>query len=126
MSWNGAIIDKLGSYRIERLEYIVHITKNDDAIIHYSVTDEFGTKIIESTEKASIFHRWCIFWDKQDKLWFWSSDIGGFFWEKDSFGKYKQHEIYSDGHFKQMPLEVFRFLPSSLIRKLKEKGIDRL
>lgn len=124
-TWNGNVIDKLGIYNIEEEKYTITVFKDKDSILHYSVSNELGENIIESTERASILHRWCLFWDKNNRLWVWSSDIGGFLWEKDDRGCYKEINIINKEHFIEMPIEVFHFLPSSLRNKLKSDGIVR-
>ncbi len=124
-TWDGKVIVETGTYYIERNEYVISVSKDDKLMLHYSVLNEHGDKIIKSVEHASVVHRWCVFWDEENTLWVWSSDIGGFFWEKNKTGKYEQNEVKSTEHFNKMPIEVFSFLPSSLRKKLNEEGVVR-
>ena len=115
---DGMLITKAGSYKIDRLQYEIHVTVDANNIFHYAIVDDSRRKIIGSTESPSVFQRWCLFWDEKDRFWVWSSDIGGFVWEKDLSGIYREHDIIEGSEYiKEMPPKVFEFLPSSVKKK---------
>lgn len=64
-------------------------------IVKYTLVDDKGNKLIESTDRASIFQKWMLVWDGS-RLWFSSSDIGSIVWIKGDNGKYISTEFYQN------------------------------
>lgn len=116
--YQGVLINKLGTYRIEKMKYKLHVGMNDDKILWYVVRDDVGEEIIKSIEQASCLQKWSLYWDTNNWLWVESSDIGGFVWKKEKNGSYKQYPVIDDANlYKIMPQEIFEMLPTSTKKK---------
>jgi hypothetical protein len=115
----GSLIERPGIYRVLGEDIRIR-ARVENGIVHYTVA-KGEVPIIESTERASDAQRWFLCWDKQQRLWFHSSDIGGLMWttNSNSRGRYFPTSIADSNVVRSMPRVVFDGLPSSIRAKLK-------
>ena len=76
----GDVVSQFGEFKIAGGGVIVCIEPTEQTLFKYSVVDSTGRKLLESKDEPSDAQNWCVAWDKNDCLWFWSSDIGGCVW----------------------------------------------
>ncbi|MCA9170637.1 MAG: hypothetical protein KDB23_23320 [Planctomycetales bacterium] len=65
--------------------------------------------------------RWFLYWDEQNRLWTYNSDMGPFgVWIHDGSSDFQFHEINSgDPLLESMPKEVLDNLPHAMLRHLE-------
>jgi hypothetical protein len=117
--YKGGFVRNYGVYKIKQDGYVINVDKDPDGILIYQVYDSSGNLIIESNEKASVYQRWFLFWDKDDNLWVHSSDVGCSVWRKKDLGLYVNDQCTPDSAavYKSMPDEVFERMPESVRTK---------
>ena len=68
-----------------------------------------------SNTMASDFHRWVIYLDQQQRVWYYSGDVGAFIWLPQSDGSYKEAGIMeSDPLWREAPQEFYNKLGHTL------------
>lgn len=89
----GMVITGPGTYRIPRLGATLHVDVSD-GIVRFYATNAAGDRILDNDDwHASNYQSWELCWDKQDRVWFLSSDIGDVYWEKGPDGSFTRHDI---------------------------------
>ena len=113
----GDLVDAVGSHPISGKGDVVRVMVEPDATVTYELVNSDGKVLLSDRSGASKFQRWFLMLDKSDRLWFWSSDIGGCFWYLDQ-GKYVQSAIQPTDLAK-MPKPFRAAMPGSAKRYLE-------
>ncbi|MDJ1480904.1 hypothetical protein QNI16_10460 [Cytophagaceae bacterium YF14B1] len=121
-NWNGHAIKRPGEYFMKDKDLKIQVWDDEDGIINYCVTKSEADTLIRSPKEINIsaYHEWILVWDEKDRLWVESSDVGGYFWLKDSLtSRYEQKDFITDSLLvKDIPKEIFELLPKSIQEKL--------
>lgn len=114
-NFDDMVIYKAGEYVVDGQKLIVSFTK--DKLVDYRLLDASGVEILRSSERASALQRWELYWESVPaRLWFNSSDVGCFVWQKNIDSIFVRSEVTAETKklITQMPNSVFLGLPSSL------------
>lgn len=124
MNGDNTLITEPGTYSVAQLSYTMRVEIAPDHLVRYSVSDAGNSNVLQSVERFSHGQRWCLFWDSQDRFWVWSSDIGGFVWQRDESNAYRQSPTSDNEElYKQMPDQVFDYLPNTMKKKWQDRRV---
>jgi hypothetical protein len=103
-----------GSLESKSSMFLVEISTTGGKL-HYKIKEKLTEKMVFERTSGNTFHRWFIAWDEKDRLWVWSSDIGGeiIFRDKENVWQHKGlHERLFD--IRESVQEFQDQLPSSI------------
>jgi len=122
-STGGGVISRAGMYASPDGRHTLSVTRTGSGIIHYSVTDAAGMSVA-SGGGFSAHQRWFFYWDSQNRLWTYNSDMGPFaVHEEAGPGNWRLSSIdASSPLLASMPSPVRGNLPDTIKRELKMNG----
>ncbi|MDJ1471861.1 hypothetical protein QNI19_29530 [Cytophagaceae bacterium DM2B3-1] len=107
--WHGELVKSPGIYRYQEKGITLKVDLQD-GIVNYEITNKQGKHIIKSKKSIGDVMRWGLYWDKQDRFWALSSDIGSYVWIQDSLASYQEHPAKDY----RVPRVVYDFQSSSI------------
>lgn len=118
----GGVLSRPGAYPSPDGRHTLSVTKTGNGIINYTITDAAkGTKVA-SGGGFSTYHRWFFYWDSQNRLWTYNSDMGPFAVHQEMApGAWSVTQVDGSSPLvASMPVAVRDHLPSTMkrIRKL--------
>ena len=114
---NSPLIRSTGKYVSPDGRFEVVVTTRSKSLIDYAISNSESQLEMASGGGFSDAQRWHLFWDKQNQLWEYNSDMGGF-----GYWQYSDEDTSFDfvkvGKADQslVPQPVFDNLPNSLRR----------
>jgi hypothetical protein len=119
-SAGGGVISRAGTYASPDSRHALLVTETGSGIINYSVSDAAGTAVA-SGGGFSAHHRWFFYWDSQNRLWTYNSDMGPFaVHEESASSDWRVSTIdVSSPLLASIPLPVRDNLPDTMKRLLK-------
>jgi len=112
---NSGVIDECGRYVVANGKAKLVVESDEKGLIGYCAVNESGDKLFFAPHRFSKLHRWAMFWDKSDRLWVSSSDVGTSVWIAGDDKKYAQYSVSNDNLLiAEMPEEIYQILPQSL------------
>ena len=111
------LFTQTGTYSLQGTEDLLCVSTEDSMIVFKL---EKAGQSQTFNEGASSHSRWSAYWDEaQQRIWFNSSDIGLFLYQRQSDGNYSRAQVASNSSIgKEMPAVFFDTLPSSVTRNL--------
>lgn len=108
---NG-VVARTGTYYLEPENDRLEVMAQKNEIILVLTSGKPAT----FCEGASIFSRWGIYWDKKkQRLWFHSSDVGIFVYERSGNGEYSRSALtVENAMLFRIPRPFFEILPNSI------------
>ena len=119
------MIVRPGTYVSPHGKYDLTVTLAS-GIVNYSVTTASTGKKVASAGGFSDSHRWFFFWDQQNRLWSYNSDMGPFgLWQDDANGVFAMKIVSASSPLlASMPKTVYDYLPNRMKRVLQiESGL---
>lgn len=112
----AGIIVQPGVYPSPDGRWILRVVETRNGIITYMVTDPAGTRTVVSDGGFSTYHRWFFFWDQQNQLWTYNSDMGPFgTWYESPDGKWYRSPVAGGASRPgAVPPQVYEALPDRL------------
>lgn len=115
-----SVIVKPGVYPSPNGKWSLSVSKTSNGIINYTVADAATGQSLLSAGGFSTYHRWFFFWDQQNQLWTYNSDMGPFsVWSDDGTGKWSESQLGMADDPAPIPLppEVHSSLPENMQRR---------
>jgi len=117
-NWSGGLITKQGNYTLASSKQTVAVWVDKEHLVRYSITDAAGKTLFITSERASAYDKWLLFFDAKGWLWFESSDVGCSVAKKREDGSYQELPIVDEADLiREMPDEFFKRLPESTQKK---------
>lgn len=114
------LVVKGGTYPSPSGRYNLVVDVSGNGIVSYSVSDAASQAALLSDGGFSTYQRWCFYWDRDDRLWTYNSDMGPFaLWSVDPGGQWVRQDIRAGSPLlAEVPGPVYDFLPGSLKKVL--------
>lgn len=113
-NWSGGLITKPGTYKLAGAGNTITVWIDKEHLVRYSIADAADKVVIASTERASTYSKWVVYFDSNGWLWFESSDIGTSVSKKNEDRTYQEISIIDQADLiRAMPEEFFKRLPKS-------------
>jgi hypothetical protein len=114
------VIRSAGHYDLGADVGTLEIEVNREGIVVYRLIQPNGATALESTNRASAYQRWFLWWDEQARqLWYYSSDIGTFVSIPDDAGNFREISINSaNDNVPEIPAPVLDAMPRSARKAL--------
>ena len=120
-NWPGGFILKPGKYSVSDTKQLITVWIDEEKLVRYSISNEYGKKLILSQERASAHSSWMFYFDKRGWLWFYSGDIGASVAKTNDAGEYQELPLIDQAELiSEMPEEIYTRLPPSIQKKWKE------
>jgi len=120
-NWKGGLLTEVGSYQRSSTGVLVNVWIDQEHLVRYSISAPGGRQLIRSSERASAYSKWIIYFDDNGWLWFDSSDIGSSVAKKSPDGTYQEVQISDQPDLiRMMPQEFFDRLPRSIQARWKD------
>ena len=117
---SGLILER-GTYPSPHAVYDLVVSLNE-GLVTWRVVDRKTTETKAACPyRFSTYQRWFFFWDNQDRLWTYNSDIGPFsVWSKTPDQRFVETQVEARSEsIKQVPKDVRIYLPHSMIKQLQ-------
>jgi hypothetical protein len=105
---SGLIVEP-GAYPSRSGHHTLDVHVDANRIVRYSVRNKSGTLFADDLGSDAM--RWCLFWDVDERLWAYSSDIGFFVWTNEGRG-FERHSALDVKYRPLMPKEVHDYIPA--------------
>jgi hypothetical protein len=114
----GTEINRAGTYVLASGRLELNVREGDNGNLQYKLRRVADGQNLFSGSAGSPRHRWCVFFDDEERLWVHSSDIGDWVWLP-SDGTYSKHTIRMGEKLPApVPKGFLDCLPQSMKREL--------
>lgn len=86
--WNGGMVDRPGTYHHTPTGNILTMLVDGHGIVHYKLVDKNDRVLLANGDVPSAYHRFWVYYVGTDKLWFHSSDLGGWLYQQQPDGSF--------------------------------------
>ena len=114
---NSPLIRSIGKYRSPNGQFEVAVTTRSTSLIDYSISNSESQLELANGGGFSDAQRWYLFWDEQNQLWEYNSDIGGFgYWQYVDETSFQFVSVGAADDKSTVPQPVFDNLPNTIRR----------
>ena len=114
---SGAMLKKFGKLVSVDGTLTVKARRRSVSIVDYTVTNTDSSIVLANGGGFSDAQRWFLFFDSNNQLWVYNSDIGGFgYWERRDDSKMEFVDINGDTPISEVPTPVIENMPNSIKR----------
>jgi len=113
----GAILNKFGKLTSDDGTLTVEARRRSVSIVDYTITNTNSPTVLASGGGFSDVQRWFLFFDSQNQLWAYNSDIGGFgYWTFRDGSKMEFIDVNGDTPASEIPSPVIENIPDTIKR----------
>lgn len=117
---SDGLIVRPGVYPSPSRTWNLNVSVTGNGIVNYTVIDAGTGQAVVSAGGFSTYHRWFFFWDEQNRLWTYNSDMGPFaMWSDDGTGSWRETPVATSSTPVTVPTQVHRALPRDVQAKFK-------
>lgn len=103
LNWEDPFIEELGTYTINNDTLKVYV---ENSIIKFELKNQSNQILLKSTTQPSIYHRWFLYFDDDNNLWFYSGDIGiDLYIKLEKSYEYRAVDFFNDVEMNNLPTE---------------------
>lgn len=102
-NWEGKFIEEVGIYTFDSYSLSVLV---EEETLRFELRSESDQTLVQSNSSPSIYHRWFLYVDDDNNIWFYSGDTGiDLYINMIDMYEYRYVDFFDDEEMKKIPEE---------------------
>ncbi len=115
----SGVIDGFGTFEVAKDRLELKVSTRGMSLVQYELRDPHSGRLLVQDQCGGGRNRWFVYFDKYDRLWVYSEDVGTAVWVT-SDGRHFSKQWLNRGspHVRSVPPAVYKKLPDWVKRRV--------